>query len=829
MERQKTTRAWSVWVSACCILAVACGTEAPKDTPEVGQKTAPTAASDTAASTAADEHDEEPPPPPPSGRPVTAFRDGKAEPMTAPQAEAAGLTVTDLSNYWVPFIFSERDGEDGERKPNDFRPIFRKLANDWRYESRTMAAAHEIVDRQRARSLRNKIFALRQEGLTDEQIRERLGLPAKAAIDTADVPDDTETTDADEVEAPKTEGDEDEDAFEGGLGEADNFLEVFGIPPSLSVLRKRAIEEIDRPCYQEVDLDAIRRFDGFVAYKNNSVAQKEAREGRRLDRKLRDEMTRLGVETPEELAAHPKSKLSKGLIEQAERFEALAAAQKLLACEGLYAKGQEKNYWSGGLDWKTHQALLAFEHKNRIFGWGFLGRDTLAAMAKTPAERLYDAFIRVLQERLIDAAGIIEDGSVNENTDKPPTYKDASGAEQPVRNLTAEMTAAALHHMDLQSPDKVVAFLKEHDDKSFDSLFVALPLPALPPYYSDDMKLHAVIDRGDVWYDYPYDSEGRHRTFPRKQMPMTTLYVTWNEQDIPLVTMNTTIGGWRTELASDGYEYYKYKHSDVGERVWKDIVAGPVWLPPDTTPMKDLIKEVTYRGRQIKVPNYDEFGPWYASAYGLVAGFHVRQVEKKNGEFVYFDNGIRSHGSVDYNSILRRFSHGCHRLYNHLAIRLFDFVLRHKPFVRVGEVPAGFSRKVVLNEDGEEETYIIDLKSKGYKYEIKDPVPVNVLPGNIRGKQKTPIEGYMPKPDEEYGEDAQFLPPDYKRKTDVDGGVSEVPAASTAGSSDTAANPAAPAAPSTSSPTTSPKAGTPAPAPAPAPAPTPAPPAAKTP
>ncbi len=253
-------------------------------------------------------------------------------------------------------------------------------------------------------------------------------------------------------------------------------------------------------------------------------------------------------------------------------------------------------------------------------------------------------------------------------------------------------------------------------------------------------------------------------------MPKTTLYVHWREQDIPLVTMNTTIGGWRTELASDGYEYFKYKNSDVGERVWKDIVAGPVWLPPETTPTGDLAKKVRYRGREVTVPNYDEFGPWYASAYGLVAAFHVRAITRKSGDVSYFDNGIRSHGSVDYNSILRRFSHGCHRLYNHLAIRMFDFVLRHRPFVRVGQVPAGYSLKFTTEE---EEEVTINLNSKGYKYELKEPVPINVLTGRIRGRQKTPIETYMPKPEEEYGEDAQFLPEGYLRTEVKDGGVPE--------------------------------------------------------
>ena len=297
-----------------------------------------------------------------------------------------------------------------------------------------------------------------------------------------------------------------------------------------------------------------------------------------------------------------------------------------------------------------------------------------------------------------------------------------------------------------------------------DRLFVAVPFPSLPPYYSDRMDLKSIIDRGDVWYDYLYTEDGKKRGQSRKRMPMNTLLVRWNGQEIPLVTMNTTIGSWRTELAADGYEYYKYKNSDVGERVWKDIVAGPVWLPPETTPVSDLVKTVTFRGRKVRVPNYDEFGPWYGSAYGLVAAFHERQIERKNGEFRYLDNGIRSHGSVDYNSILRRYSHGCHRLYNHLAIRMFDFVLRHVEFTRVGQTTAGFSRVGEVDE----ESFTITLRSRGYKFELLKPVPVVVLRGRVRGTQRSPIEHYMPKPDVEYGDDAQFLPPQYRKNNERD-------------------------------------------------------------
>ncbi|MCP4677521.1 MAG: hypothetical protein GY854_18810 [Deltaproteobacteria bacterium] len=749
-----------LWV-ACALYLIGCGGESKRREKPKATELIPAVRVDAGAL----DHEAEPPPPPPEGRPVVAYRDGAAEDMTEPQAVAAGLTVIDLSNFWVPFIFSDRDGPDAPRLPNEFRPVYRKLANDWPYESRTEAAARKIVDRRRKRALAAKAQALREEGVSEEDIRERLGLDEPKKTDAGAKPDAGE-----------------EEKFAGGLGDAENFLEVFGIPPTLSVLRKRALQEMDRPCFAEIDYEAIKRFDGFVAYRNKDVAQAEAKKGRTFARKMRREMERLDVTDPLDLLSRKDAKASGGLMRKALRYEALAEAQKLLVCERLYKPGAETKYRKGGLDWKTHQALLAFEHKNRVFGWGFFGKDTLEALGKTPRERLFDAFHRVLAERIANATGIIEDGSAKGPEGKPATYKDEKGVEKPVPNLIAEFTSAALRHMDLGTPDKVVEFLKSRDNAQFDQFFVALPMPDKPPYYSEALEIHAQIDRGDIWYDYPYTEDGKKKSQPRKLMPTTTLFIKWNEQDIPLVSMGTTIGGWRSELASDGYEYYKYKNSDVGPRVWRDIVAGPVWLPPDTTPTKDLVKQVSYRGRKIKVPNYDEFGPWYASAYGLVAAFHVRRVERKSGRIDYLDNGIRSHGSVDYNSILRRFSHGCHRLHNHLAIRLFNFVLRHKKYTRIGQTEAGYSRRFTIDE---EETYVITLTSKGYKYELVDPVPVKVVRGRVRGKQRTPIVHYMPKPETEYGDDAQFLPEGFKKKSAEDAGVPP-PAAS---SSDEKATP----------------------------------------
>ena len=169
---------------------------------------------------------------------------------------------------------------------------------------------------------------------------------------------------------------------------------------------------------------------------------------------------------------------------------------------------------------------------------------------------------------------------------------------------------------------------------------------------------------------------------------------------------------------------------------------APVWIPPDGTPAKDLLtrKVLDRNVGPVTLVNTDVMGPGYESAYGLVMGIHV---DPKRGDF---DNQIRTHGSVDYTSIARRFSHGCHRLVNNRAVRLYDFVLRHRAFKRIGNVPLNLKKR--LEVDGE--VYRYALKTRGYYYELADPVPVNVLEGRIMGEVKKPITAYVRKPGVDY-------------------------------------------------------------------------------
>ncbi len=194
---------------------------------------------------------------------------------------------------------------------------------------------------------------------------------------------------------------------------------------------------------------------------------------------------------------------------------------------------------------------------------------------------------------------------------------------------------------------------------------------------------------------------------------------------------------------------WKYKGSPIGPRIWKQIVAAPVWLAPPGTPIKVLITR-DFNSKTGYSINWHELGPSYASAYGLVAAYHARFKEGDDGEVeLQGDEGIRTHGSVDYMSIMERHSHGCHRLHNHIAVRLMSFVLAHRPHKRVGETPVAYKNTVTNNAETppDDSEYVIEIKKTGYAFQLERPVPVNVLEGHIVGRRRTPITTPLPKYD----------------------------------------------------------------------------------
>jgi hypothetical protein len=501
-----------------------------------------------------------------------------------------------------------------------------------------------------------------------------------------------------------------------------NYLELYGIFPSLSVLRERFLADEQHPCHDQESADALDAVE-TVTYVPPTEIAKDARRLRKIREELETAQHKAHLPSFEALAAAqpafaPKVRL---LAKRAAEKPAMAAVERRLACEGLL--GPKSHHTTGIYDDAMRLAVRRFQQKHMIYEANYLRRQTVDALARPLLDNDYDGFKRAMRERVVSGASILEDGSTKAG------------------NLVDEYTKTALEGLGLVDPASTLAFFKRHGAAELKTLHAAVKLPPRPAYYGDDMDLSIVVDRGDVWYDLPFDEKGNFHYQARKKYPQLTVFTKVNGKLTALARWRTTIGGWRAEQASDGYEYYRYKQSDVGPRVIRNVVSGPVWIAPASTPIRTLVKSKVVNGKWMKVVNYDELGPGFLSAYGLIAGYFV--VPGQNGR-PDFDNGVRAHGSSDYLSIYSAngFSHGCHRLPNHLAIRMYSFILQHRHMRVVGDSPMGFQRQFLWQDT----VYEMRIPSRGYVYQLDPPLPVNVLEGNIMGDQKTPIIGYVPKP-----------------------------------------------------------------------------------
>ena len=177
----------------------------------------------------------------------------------------------------------------------------------------------------------------------------------------------------------------------------------------------------------------------------------------------------------------------------------------------------------------------------------------------------------------------------------------------------------------------------------------------------------------------------------------------------------------------------------------RKVISSPVWVPPTSTPLKSLAKRRYVNGKAQNIVNYDEMGPGYLSAYGLVAGYFVIPGRKGRRDY---DKGIRAHGSSDFMSILspERFSHGCHRLKNDHAVRLYGFILKHHDHIVHGDQKIKHERQFLYKDT----VYEVRVLTRGFLFEMTPPIPVEVLEGRIKGQVKKPIEGYVEIPGHEY-------------------------------------------------------------------------------
>jgi len=490
----------------------------------------------------------------------------------------------------------------------------------------------------------------------------------------------------------------------------DRFLESYGIPPTLAVLRERLQTLLDRTC--RADLDALEAFGGSDIDEDDVDAW-ESSAVPRAESFVQSLLVRFDAYGQEGLPRERLSPYERAWLGRATPLgvwrAGLDAARERLRCEGL-VRGE---LVGTELDTRTRNALAAFERRHRIYARGRLSGETLAALRLPPPELARRDVLRVLTERARLDWGILADGSAA--PDRLGTVRD--GIERA---------------FGLQTPESTLAWLGGLPRGEGPKLMVAVPSPPATPEDGAIVEVRVTLDRGDQSYDPPGSVVRRI-----ERRPTLTLHVRRGEEWVALVQWPTTIGGWHVERER-GRDVWRYKESPAGPGVWQQIHAAPVWLPPASTPDADLVMERHLEeGEVISEPKATLLGPGYASAFGLAAAIH--RPLQPSGELGP-DEGIRTHGSVDYTSVWRRASHGCHRLQNHRAVALFTWLLKHRRHRRSGSRPLQYSRNVRIGD----QTMTLTVPRSGYIYLMDPPIPFEVTEGRVVGALARPPSRAIP-------------------------------------------------------------------------------------
>ncbi|MAQ16257.1 MAG: hypothetical protein CMN30_15885 [Sandaracinus sp.] len=511
------------------------------------------------------------------------------------------------------------------------------------------------------------------------------------------------------------------------------YLELYGIFPTPSLLAARLGDDERHACHDAIDDSALEGFDSTIRFRwdpemRGRFARRHERREAHLERILESEDD---LDEPADLAEHPEyDDFYERYVSSRNAYEALRTTQRHLECDGLLEEG---HFEEGALDGPTMRALRAFQRKEMIVGRGHLDPETAAALAMDSREQDFRAVLRMLRERVVDATGLIEDGSASHEYGRvlgrqldPPEMRFTSrqpAAPNGAPDRISAATEAAARALGLTSPEAARERLADLPER------VALPLPEVPEYRTEngDQILWAEVHTGDPARRYDAGSGEAVR-------PVVTLWTMDGDDPVALIRWPTTVGGFKEAKNSAGHNVTRHFPSPTGRFVWKDVVASPAWLAPPSTPDEVLTLGQGSNWR----PNHDLIGPGYESAYGLAMIIHEkpRQVDGEDGESTtdYLDQGIRSHGSVSYHSITHGSSHGCHRLYNHLAVRLAGHLVAHRQHVRHGNEEVRFHR--VIRHAGK--TADVSADSRGYFYEIQNPVPVLVLEGRAEGPSDEP-------------------------------------------------------------------------------------------
>ncbi len=186
--------------------------------------------------------------------------------------------------------------------------------------------------------------------------------------------------------------------------EPERFLELFGIFPTLSVMRSRLNDDERHSCHASIDNDALDRLSGtlrpWAPTREEQVAR--ANSVRYLRHRLGRLTEELGLASIAELDGHPEHGRHYAQLERQSAFvDSIEAARAHLECEELHPRRGEY----GVFDTRLSGGLAKYQRMHMIVSGGLLDEATRQALRQDSREQDFETLLRVLRERVVSATG----------------------------------------------------------------------------------------------------------------------------------------------------------------------------------------------------------------------------------------------------------------------------------------------------------------------------------------------------------------------------------------------------------------------------------------
>ena len=337
-----------------------------------------------------------------------------------------------------------------------------------------------------------------------------------------------------------------------------NYLELYGIFPSMSVLRARFVEDEQHPCHDQESADALDAVE-TVTY----VAPADLKQDERRLATIREEL-----ETARKKAHLADARRARRAAARVRaQGEAARAARGREAGHGGGREAPHLRGAAGGKGKAHHQpgiyddamrlAVRRFQQKHMIYEANYLRRKTVDALARPLLDNDYDALVRALRERVVDAAG---------------DRRGRLGVEdaQPRRRVREGRAASSCSSADAQA---ALAFFKRHPARRVQAAArrrsSCRRAPTTTPTTWTSRSSSIAATSGTTCRSTTTGTTSRSRARSTRRSRCTRRS---GGKLIALARWRTTIGGWRAEQASERLRVLPLQ--GVGRRAARDPPRG---------------------------------------------------------------------------------------------------------------------------------------------------------------------------------------------------------------------------------------------------------------